>query len=313
MSMALRIVFMGTPDFAVPSLQALVQGEDTVVAVVCQPDRPRGRGKKVEAPPVKRLAQAQGLSLLQPESVRGDEFRATLARLRPDLLVVVAYGRILPAALLTLAPLGAINVHASLLPRHRGAAPIQWALINGDQESGVTIMQLDAGMDTGPMLLQAREAIRSDDTAATLGQRLADLGASTLLQAIAALRSGGLSPRQQDHGQATYAPMLDKAQGRIDWSLPASRLQCLIRGLDPWPSAYGFLGALRYRFFAPECVAAKTDAAPGTICRADQAGLFVATGDGLLCLHEIQPEGKKRMAVAACLHGHALLPGQVFT
>lgn len=312
MSGGLRIIFMGTPDFAVASLQALLAGPDTVVAVVCQPDRPRGRGRKMEAPPVRRLAQAQGLLLFQPETVRGGDFAAELARLRPDLLVVVAYGRILPAPLLELAPLGALNVHASLLPKYRGAAPIQWALINGDDESGVSIMQLDAGMDTGPVLLQAREKIRDDDTSATLGQRLADLGAASLLQAIAGIKDGSLRPRPQEHGQATHAPMLHKTLGRIDWGLPASRLQCLIRGLDPWPSAYSFLNGVRYRFFAPECAGTDRGPLPGTICRADRNGLFVATGDGTLCLHEIQPEGKKRMDVAACLHGHPLVPGQVF-
>lgn len=312
MSAGLRIVFMGTPDFAVASLQALLAGPDTVVAVVCQPDRPRGRGKKTEAPPVKRLAQARGLPLFQPETIRGGDFAAELARLRPDLLVVVAYGRILPPPLLELAPLGALNVHASLLPKYRGAAPIQWALINGDEESGVSIMQLDAGMDTGPVLLQAREAIHNDDTSATLGLRLADLGAATLVQAIAGIKDGHLQPRPQEHEQATHAPMLHKTQGRIDWSLPAARLQHLIRGLDPWPSAYSFLDGVRYRFFSPECAGTDRGPAPGTICRADRNGLFVATGEGMLCLREIQPEGKKRMDVAACLHGHPLVPGQVF-
>ncbi len=313
MSNPLRIIFMGTPDFAVPSLQALVQGEDTLVAVVCQPDRPRGRGKKLEPPPVKQAALVQGLPVLQPHSVKNPDFLAELAELKPDLLVVVAYGRILPEAILTLAPLGAINVHGSLLPRYRGAAPIQWAVLNGDQESGVTIMQLDAGMDTGPMLLRATAAIHEDDTAGSLAQRLAGLGAGTLLKAIEGLKNGTLAAEPQDHEQASHAPMLNKAQGHVDWSLPAARLHCLIRGLDPWPSAYGFLNGVRYRFFAPRSVAKTSEAVPGTVCRADQEGLFVATGDGMLCLREIQPEGKKRMPVAACLHGNPIEPGMVFT
>ncbi len=312
MSSPLRLVFMGTPDFAVPSLQALLDGPDEVVAVVCQPDRPRGRGKKMEAPPVKRQAMAHNLPVLQPQAVRGEDFLAALAQYTPDLLVVVAYGRILPEAVLTLAPLGAINVHGSLLPKYRGAAPIQWAVLNGDAESGVTIMQLDNGMDTGPMLLHATEPIHPDDTAGSLSERLAQLGAQTLVQAISGLKNRQLSPQAQDHSLATNAPMLNKAQGHVDWTQPASRLHCLIRGLDPWPSAYGFLNGVRYRFFAPECVAREGGEAPGTICRADHNGLFVATGDGILCLHEIQPEGKKRMPVAACLHGNPITPGKVF-
>ena len=313
MTSALRLIFMGTPDFAVPSLEALLTGPDSVVAVVCQPDRPRGRGKKLEPPPVKRLAMAHGLPVLQPDSVQEGNFVTTLSHLQPDLLVVVAYGRILPEAVLALAPLGAINVHASLLPKYRGAAPVQWAILNGDAESGVTIMQLDRGMDTGPMLLAARETIQPHDTAGTLAERLAKLGAQTLVRTIAGLKKGEIRPEEQDHSQASYAPMLTKAQGHVDWTLSAARLHCQIRGLDPWPSAYGFLEGVRYRFFVPECVGKKSSEAPGTICRADQSGLFIATGDGILCLHEIQPEGKKRMPVAACLHGNPLQPGKVFT
>lgn len=313
MSRPLRLIFMGTPDFAVPCLQALLEGPDAVAAVVCQPDRPRGRGRKLEPPPVKRLAAANGLPVLQPESVKGPEFLTQLEAFAPDLLVVVAYGRILPAAVLRAAPLGAINVHASLLPRYRGAAPIQWALINGDGETGVSIMQLDSGMDTGPVLLTAREAIRPEDTAGTLAPRLAALGAQTLVQAVAGLKTGQLSPRPQEQALATQAPMLDKALGHLDWTQPAARLHCLIRGCDPWPSAYAFLQGRRYRFFKPAYVEQSSDAAPGTICRADGSGLYVASGQGLLCLGEIQPEGKRRMPLAACLHGTPLAPGLIFT
>ena len=174
-------------------------------------------------------------------------------------------------------------------------------------------MQLDAGMDTGPMLLRATAAIHEGDTAGSLAQRLAGLGAGTLLKAIEGLKNGTLAAEPQDHEQASHAPMLNKAQGHVDWSLPAARLHCLIRGLDPWPSAYGFLNGVRYRFFAPRSVAKTSEAVPGTVCRADQEGLFVATGDGMLCLREIQPEGKKRMPVAACLHGNPIEPGMVFT
>ena len=313
MSAPLRIVFMGTPDFAVPCLQALLSGPDRVVAAICQPDRPSGRGKRLTVPPVKQTAQAAGLPVLQPESVKGPDFLAQLREFAPELLVVVAYGKILPEAVLQAAPLGAINVHASLLPRYRGAAPIQWAIINGDAESGVSIMQLDAGMDTGPVLLAAPEPIHPDETAASLFQRLSALGAQTLMQAVAGLKAGTLSPVPQDHAQASHAPMLDKTLGHLDWTQPAQRLHCLIRGCDPWPSAYGFLNGLRYRFFAPEYVDKAATAQPGTVCRADASGLYVATGSTLLRLQEIQPEGKKRMSVAACLNGTPLKPGMVFT
>ena len=309
---ALRIVFMGTPDFAVPTLEALLAGPDTVAAVLCQPDRPRGRGKKLEPPPVKRVALAAGLPLLQPESVRGADFLETLAAFRPDLLVVVAYGKILPEAVLAVAPLGALNVHGSLLPKYRGAAPIQWAVINGDAETGVTIMRLDAGMDTGPTLLAVREPIRDDDTAGALYERLARLGAAALMEAVAGLKAGSLTPTPQNHDEASHAPMLTKELGHLDWTRPVRRLHCLIRGCDPWPSAYGFLNGQRFRFYAPECVDRPPEAAPGAIVRADKTGLYVAAGDGVLRLGEIQPEGKKRMPVAACLNGTPLAAGMVF-
>ena len=261
---------------------------------------------------MKRAALDAGLPLLQPESVRGADFLGQLAAFRPDLLVVVAYGKILPEAVLAAAPLGALNVHGSLLPKYRGAAPIQWAVINGDAETGVTIMRLDAGMDTGPTLLAKREPIREDDTAGSLYERLSRLGAAGLLEAIAGLKAGTLAPTPQDHANASHAPMLDKDLGHLDWTRPARRLHCLIRGCDPWPSAYGFLNGRRFRFFAPECIQRAPEAAPGAIVRADKTGLYVAAGDGILRLGEIQPEGKKRMSVAACLNGAKLETGMVF-
>ncbi|MGI6656815.1 MAG: methionyl-tRNA formyltransferase [Desulfobulbus sp.] len=303
MSDPLRIVFMGTPDFAAASLQALLDGPDRVVAVVCQPDRPRGRSRTPAPPPVKTLAEAHALPVLQPESVRTTEFLDALRSHEPDLLAVAAYGRILPPPLLSLAPLGAINVHASLLPRLRGAAPIQWAIINGDSETGITIMQMNEGMDTGDILLTETVPIGPEETAGELFARLAPLGGATLLRAIDGLKAGRLAPQPQDHGAATMAPMLNKAMGRIDWSLPAERIHCLIRGLDPWPSAYGSLAGKRCLFFRPELVARTTDAPPGTICQADAQGLLVATGNGCLRIREIQPEGKKRMPVADWLRG----------
>ena len=303
MSGPLTIVFMGTPDFAVPSLQALLAGPDRVAAVVCQPDRARGRGRKVSPPPVKVVAEQAGLPVLQPDSVRTPDFIKTLRAYAPDLLVVVAYGRILPEPLLRLAPLGAINVHGSLLPRHRGAAPIQWAIINGDEETGITIMQLDEGMDTGPVLLSVSTPIGPEDTAGALFARLAELGGRTLAAALDRLRRGELVPVPQDHDRATLAPMLTKEKGHLDWHRPATELHCLIRGLDPWPSAYTFLDGRRLRLFRPEVVPTPADLAPGTIRCADSTGLLVATGADSLRLREVQPEGRKRMPVSACLNG----------
>lgn len=313
MSAPLRIVFMGTPDFAVPSLQALLDGPDQIVAVVCQPDRERGRGKILSPPPVKSVAALHAIPVLQPSSVRKEPFFEQLKALTPDLLVVVAYGKILPSTLLALPPMGAINVHGSLLPKYRGAAPIQWAVINGEPQTGITIMQLDEGMDTGDILLSVPVTIGPQETAGTLFDRLAQLGGQTLITAISQLKQRQLQPQPQDHTQATAAPMLTKEQGHLDWSLPAARLHCQIRGLDPWPSAYGFLAGKRHRFFNPEVVSIQSGEPPGTILRADSQGLLIAAGVDSLLIREIQPEGKKRMAVSACLRGARIEQGTQFT
>jgi methionyl-tRNA formyltransferase len=302
---------MGTPDFAVPSLQALLDGPEQVIAVVCQPDRGRGRGKKLTPPPVKVLAEQHGIPVLQPESVKKEPFFEQIKALAPDLLVVVAYGKILPGALLRLPPLGAINVHGSLLPQYRGAAPIQWAVINGEAQTGITIMQMDEGMDTGDILRIVPVDIGPQETAGELFDRLALLGGATLGTAIEQLKQGHLVAQPQDHARASTAPMLNKDLGHLDWSLPAAKLHCLIRGLDPWPSAYGFLEGKRYRFFNPKIVTIHAAEAPGTICRADSQGLLIATGADYLLIREIQPEGKKRMPVEACLRGARIATGTV--
>ena len=313
MSTKLRILFMGTPDFSVPALQALLQGPDQVVAVVCQPDKESGRGRKLQAPPTKILAAASGVPVLQPKSVRTPAFLEEIAALELDLIVVAAYGKILPGSLLRLPRLGAINIHGSLLPKYRGAAPIQWAVINCEQETGVTIMQMDEGMDTGDILLPVAIPISEEDTAGTMFAKLAEVGGQALLEAIARLKQGKLPPQKQDDRLATEAPMLAKEMGHLDWSQEARRLHCLIRGLDPWPSAYGFLGENRFRFFSPRVIAGQVTEPPGTICRADRDGLLVATGRDYLLVRELQAEGKKRMDVQSLLCGMCLPVGERFS
>lgn len=307
-----RIIFMGTPEFAVPVLKGLLAGSDQVVAVVTQPDREKGRGQKIAPSPVKTAALAAGIPILQPTKIKTQEFSDTLAGFRPDLIVVVAYGRILPPSLLELPPQGCINVHGSLLPKYRGAAPIQWAVINGETEVGVTIMRMDVGMDTGDILLPAQIRTDPEETAGSLFIKLADLGSSTLKQALDLLRQNRLPPVPQNHSLATLAPMLTKEHGLIDWTRPAGELHCLIRGLDPWPTAYSFLAQKRFRFFAPELVRYAGGVVPGTLLRVDKEGLLVAAGHDAILIKEIQPEGGKRMTVDAYICGNALEPGQCF-
>ncbi len=304
---------MGTPDFSVPALQGLIDGPDQVVAVVTQPDRPRGRGKKLSPPPVKVTAQAAAIPVLQPTRIKTAEFADELRSYEPDLIVVAAYGRILPASILDLPPYGCINIHGSLLPRHRGAAPIQWAILAGDKEAGVTIMEMDVGMDTGAMLLPAAIPIEEDDTAGSLFAKLSSLGATTLLKALELLHQDNLPPVEQDHSLATEAPPLKKEDGAIDWNRSAWQIHCLIRGMDPWPTAFSFLDGKRFRFFAPLLSEQDTDLEPGSIIAADRNGLLLATGDKALLVREIQPEGKKRMTVEAYLCGQSLEKGQKFS
>ena len=307
-----RILFMGTPDFAVPVLKSLVAGPDEVVAVVTQPDREKGRGKRLSPPPVKTAALQAGLPVLQPTKIKTQEFRDNLAAFRPDLAVVVAYGRILPPSLLELPPLGCINVHGSLLPKYRGAAPIQWAVIKGETEVGVTVMRMDEGMDTGDILLPASLTAVPEETAGSLFVKLADLGAQTLLKALDLLRQDALTPVPQDQSRATLAPMLNKEDGLMDWSRPAAELHCRIRGLDPWPTAYSFLEGKRFRFFVPEVIPDSSGAPPGTLLEASRKGLLIATGQQAILVREIQPEGGKRMTVEAYICGHPLAPGLSF-
>ena len=308
-----RIVFMGTPEFAVPSLQVLLDRGENIVCVVTQPDRPRGRGRKIMPPPIKELALQASIPVLQPDTVKGAEFLSELQQFAPDIITLTAFGNILPGRIINLPPLGTINVHGSLLPKYRGAAPIQWALINGEKETGVTIMQMDEGIDTGDILLQEKVAISTDDTAGSLSIKLALLGAKALGKALDLLRAGKLQPAKQDETKASIAPLLRKEMGLIDWSQTAQQISCLIRGLDPWPTTYTTLSGKRLRLFSPREIdrdLCKTAfAVPGTVCRAERDGLLITTGKGCLLIREIQAEGSRRMSVAAFISGNPIPPG----
>jgi len=308
-----RIIFMGTPDFAVPSLQALLDHKENVVAVVTQPDRPKGRGRKMAPPPVKVLAEQTGIPVLQPTKIKTDEYLATILEFDPDLIVVTAYGRILPGPLLRLPPLGTINVHGSLLPKYRGAAPIQRAILAGERETGITIMQMDEGMDTGDILLQESLPIRAEDTSTTLAAKMATLGGRLLIEALELLRLDRLPPTRQDNHLATEAPPLTKEEGEIDWSRPAAAISCLIRGLDPWPLAYTWHEGQWLRLFSPEVISGEPMEPPGTLCRIDRDGMMIAAGHDYLLVREVQREGGNRMSVQAFLQGRPLKIGTRFS
>lgn len=310
--MALRIIFMGTPQFAVPSLEALFSSSHSVLAVVTQPDRPRGRGQRLTISPVKAVAQQYGVPILQPVTVQDTTVINQLASLHPDLLVVVAYGKILPEAMLTLTPRGGINVHASLLPRFRGAAPINWAIIEGEEETGITIMQITRGMDEGDILLQRAIPILPRDTAQTLHDRLAPLGATCLMEALTQMEEGSLTPRAQDHSLATYAPRLKKEDGKIQWNRNARDLYNLIRGVIPWPGAYTFRRKTLLKIWWADWEETQTDKRPGEVVAIRPEALQVATGKGVLLLREVQPENRRRMHIQEYLAGYPIQPGECF-
>jgi methionyl-tRNA formyltransferase len=293
----LRLVFAGTPEFSVPSLAACLASGAKVAAVYTQPDRPAGRGRKLAASPVKQAALDAGIVVEQPETLRDKDARAHLAAHAPDLMVVVAYGLILPKSVLAIPRLGCWNVHASLLPRWRGAAPIQRAILAGDAETGVDLMQMEAGLDTGPVLLEARTPIAPDDTGGSLHDRLAVLGANTLADGLARLLRGQALPAtpQRDDGVA-YAHKLDKAEARLDWNEPALQLERKVRAFDPWPVAEAIIDGERLRIWSAEAIAGAA-AEPGCIVASTRETIDIATGDGLLRVREVQRDGGRRIAV----------------
>lgn len=302
-----RLLFMGTPEFALPSLRALLETGEDVLAVVTQPDRQRGRGRKVKPPPIKVEAEAQGVRVLQPVSLRQPEIQRTLAGLQPELLIVVAFGKLLPPEVLAIPSMGALNVHASLLPRHRGAAPINWALLTGDTVTGVTIMWMDEGLDTGPIFLTQAVPITIEDTAGTLEVRLATIGARLLLQALEQLRQGQIIRQPQPTAGVSYAPPLTKELQRLDFSQPAVEVARRIRGLDPRPGAFTFYNGKRLKVFQARVGEEEgSPAPPGTVLQVTKAGAEVACGQGTVWLRELQLAGQRRMLASEFARGHAV-------
>lgn len=313
----MNIVFAGTPEFAASSLKALQRANHNIVAVYTQPDRPAGRGRKLQVGPVKQLALDSGLDIYQPISLKAQNEADQLAALKPDVMIVVAYGLILPAAILKIPKLGCLNVHASLLPRWRGAAPIQRAIEAGDQTTGVTIMQMEAGLDTGPMLLKVDTEIQPDDNASTLHDRLAELGAEALIRSLEKLEKGGLTATKQDDSAASYATKLTKTEADIDWSEAAAVIERKARAFNPWPMLSTQWRGKRLRIL--QVSTADTDGednarkTPGSVCDISETGFTVATGDGELLVKRVQLEGKKPQSAAEFLNGHALKVGDCLT
>jgi len=303
------IVFMGTPELAAETLEALCAGPDPVVGVVTQPDRPAGRGHKATPSPVRQLAEARGLPVLAAEKIKTPDFLEALRAWRPEIIAVVAYGRILPKTILELAPHGCVNVHYSLLPKYRGAAPAAWTIINGESEGGVTTMRLVEKMDAGAIYLQEAIALAPGETTGTLQKKLTPIGARLLLATIRGLKAGSLEPRAQDESRATLAPLLKKEDGLIDWRRAAVEIERRVRGLDPWPGSYTRLGEKILKVHRAKVVAAKSSAAPGEVARADAGGFWVGAGPGIISLEEVQLENKKRLAGVEFLRGARIHAG----
>ena len=310
----MRIIFMGTPDFSVPTLEALVASGHEVVAVVTQPDKPKGRGKEIHMSPVKECALQHNIPVYQPVRARDEAFVEEMRALKPDAMVVIAFGQILPKSLLDLPKYGCVNIHASLLPKYRGAAPIQWAVIDGEKESGVTIMQMDEGLDTGDMLAKAIVPLDEKETGGSLFDKLSEAGGRLCVETLAKLEKGEIIPEKQGESPTAYASMLDKKMGNIDWNKSAVVIERLVRGLNPWPSAYTHLDGKTLKIWACDVLpqsASKGES--GEILEVTKDAIHVQTGDGILVLREIQLAGKARMDAGAFLRGYKVVPGTVLS
>lgn len=300
---------MGTPEAAALTLERLLTGPDRVVGVVTQPDRPSGRGQRETSSPVRRIAERHRIPVLAPEKIRDLDFLSNLKGWAPELIVVVAYGRILPSSILDLPPQGCLNVHYSLLPKYRGAAPIAWAILGGEEKSGVTTMRLVEKMDAGPILFQEEVPLAPDETAASLEAKLIPIGARLLLETIHRLKDGSILPKPQREEEVTYAPILKKEDGKIDWSQPAKAIERRVRALYPWPSAYTYLKGKLLKIYRAAVITVEERGASGEIVRADRQGLWVATGHGVLSLEEVQLENRKRLPTAEFLKGARIEKG----
>ncbi len=297
-----RIVFMGTPEFAVPVLDALTRTTHQIVGVYTRPDQPAGRGKQLRSSPVKQLAESRGLSIFQPPTLRKPECVASLRDLAPDVIIVAAYGLILPPEVLAIPPRGGVNTHASLLPRHRGAAPIPAAILAGDTETGITLMQMDAGLDTGPILAQRATRIAEDDTTGTLTKKLADIAAAVLIEILPRIFAGEIKPQPQDESRATVFKTIRKEEGLIDWTLPAAEIARRVRAFNPWPSAFTFWNGVQLKLLRAEATSSKSDAEAGRVVKLNQE-IGVAAGEGALILREVQLAGKRAMGAGEFMRG----------
>ncbi len=309
----MRAVFMGTPDIAAEVLKSLLTSEHEIIAVVTQPDRPKGRGKELAMSPVKTVALEKGIPVLQPEKIKAPEAVAQLRELAPDIILVAAFGQIISKEILELPKYGCLNVHASLLPEYRGAAPIQWAILDGKEKTGITIMRMDEGIDTGDMICRAEIPITPEETGGSLHDKLAAAGGPLLLQAMKQVEEGTAVYTPQNHEAHTYAKMLRKELGKLDFTEPAEKLERYIRGLNPWPSAYTYREGKGIKFWSAEVSHERFDACPcGTLVSVKDGMLWIMTGDGILQVTEVQPEGKRRMTTEEFLRGYPLTPGMVF-
>lgn len=309
----MKVIFMGTPDFAVGTLEAVIEAGHEVSCVVTQPDKPRGRGKAMQYPPVKECALAHGIPVFQPVKIREKQSMEELFRYEADMIVVVAFGQILPKEILDYPAYGCINVHASLLPKYRGAAPIQWAVIDGEKHSGVTIMKMDEGLDTGDMVAHAEVAIGFDETGGSLHDKLASVGAQLCVKTMKQIEEGTAVYEKQRGEDSCYAKMLTKQLGNIDWSWQAERIERLVRGLNPWPSAFSYIHGKSMKIWKAHVEPDTGDGTPGCVVRCEGDVLTIQTGEGYLCVDELQLEGKKRMRTADFLRGYQISNGDTFT